>query len=107
MTVDFGRQQLARRMALRQKAENYCEEMQSLRIGAGEEIELPLWNVYLVIPMDLIPPGMNLRVESDCGVFDPGGNQRRMSYEHTGQVRVINYGTTDLVLPFIAAIEGH
>jgi hypothetical protein len=101
MTSDLALEYISKRMAEMGHGKNYLIRFRHLIFRAQEKRELTGYNQMYV----LIEPTVNVRIESDVGLYDQNEDHaNELQYEHRGSIKITNLSPVLNNVRFIQAI---
>ena len=81
--------------------ERFSEETISLYLPAGADFVYNAWNRRAFFWQEAISPAPLVSVESNFGYLSEGGKHTVQQWEHCGQIRFRNQGSSEFRLSFI------
>ena len=101
MTSDLALEYISKRMEEMGHGKNYLIRFRHLIFRAQEKRELTAYNQIYV----LIEPTVNVRIESDVGLYDQNEDHaNELQYEHRGAIKITNLSPLLNNVRFIQAI---
>lgn len=101
MTSDLALEYINKRMAEMGHDKNYLLRFRHVLLRAGETREVIGYNQIFI----LIEPTVNVRIESDVGVYDLNDDfTNELQYEHRGIIKIKNLSLLSLNTRFLQAI---
>lgn len=104
MTSDLALEYIGKRMAEMGHGKNYLLRFRHVLLRAGETREVSGYNQVFI----LIEPTINVRIESDVGVYDLNDDfSNELQYEHRGIIKIRNLSPLSLNVRFLQAIPNN
>jgi hypothetical protein len=101
VTSDLALDYIARRMREMGYGKDYLIRFRHVLLKLNETREITAYNQIFL----LIEPVLDIRIESDVGLFDlTEDHANEMQYEHRGRIKITNLSMTQINVRFLQAI---
>ncbi len=104
MTIDLALEYIPSRMNELGYGRNYYIRFRHLVLQADERLEINAYNQFYI----LVEETDNVLISSDTGIFDLTEEAiNEQTYEHQGNIQIVNYSKRIAQLRFIQVIPKH